>query len=53
MAILNRVQAGTTVRGVVTNLTDFGAFLDLGGLEGLIHISELVSGPRVASQRDS
>ncbi|GIK28438.1 MAG: S1 RNA-binding domain-containing protein [Chloroflexi bacterium] len=41
VAILNRVQAGTTVRGVVTNLTDFGAFLDLGGLEGLIHISEL------------
>lgn len=40
-AILNRVQAGMIVRGVVTNLTDFGAFLDLGGLEGLIHISEL------------
>lgn len=40
-AILNRLQAGMIVRGVVTNLTDFGAFLDLGGLEGLIHISEL------------
>ncbi len=29
------------VRGVVTNVTDFGVFIDLGGVEGLIHISEL------------
>ncbi len=39
--ILISVTPGTTVRGMVTNLTDFGAFVDLGGLEGLIHISEL------------
>lgn len=39
--ILVRVRPGDTVEGVVTNLCDFGAFLDLGGLEGLIHISEL------------
>lgn len=39
--ILNSVVPGSTVSGIVTNLTDFGAFLDLGGLEGLIHISEL------------
>ncbi|MBL8050010.1 MAG: S1 RNA-binding domain-containing protein [Anaerolineales bacterium] len=32
---------GQVVRGTVTNLTDFGAFIDLGGAEGLIHISEL------------
>ncbi len=35
------LQAGQCVEGVVTNVTDFGAFVDLGGVEGLIHISEL------------
>lgn len=53
--ILDSVTPGTTVRGIVTNLTDFGAFLDLGGLEGLIHISELswgrVSHPASILQR--
>jgi small subunit ribosomal protein S1 len=39
--ILQRVQSGQIVEGEVTNLTDFGAFVDLGGLEGLIHISEM------------
>lgn len=39
--ILYRLHSGDTVEGHVTNLCDFGAFVDLGGLEGLIHISEL------------
>ncbi len=39
--ILVNLQPGDTVSGLVTNLCDFGAFVDLGGLEGLIHISEL------------
>lgn len=39
--ILTRLRPGDMVTGIVTNLCDFGAFLDLGGLEGLIHISEL------------
>ncbi|MEP7290315.1 MAG: S1 RNA-binding domain-containing protein [Chloroflexota bacterium] len=39
--ILTRLRSGDSVEGIVTNLCDFGAFLDLGGLEGLIHISEL------------
>jgi small subunit ribosomal protein S1 len=39
--ILTRLQPGDTVSGHITNLCDFGAFVDLGGLEGLIHISEL------------
>lgn len=39
--ILTRLRSGDTVSGIVTNLCDFGAFVDLGGLEGLIHISEL------------
>ncbi len=39
--LLNSLQAGQRVTGEVTNVTDFGVFVDLGGLEGLIHISEL------------
>jgi len=39
--ILARLSTGDTISGKVTNLCDFGAFVDLGGLEGLIHISEL------------
>ncbi len=54
-SILHTVQPGMTVRGEVTNLVEFGAFVDLGGLEGLIHISELswgrVSHPRSVLER--
>jgi small subunit ribosomal protein S1 len=39
--ILDSLRPGQRVRGEVTNVTDFGAFVDLGGVEGLIHISEL------------
>ena len=39
--ILHSLQAGDVVEGTITNLCDFGAFVDLGGLEGLVHISEL------------
>jgi len=39
--ILSRLNPSDTVTGLITNLCDFGAFVDLGGLEGLIHISEL------------
>jgi small subunit ribosomal protein S1 len=39
--ILARLSPGDTVSGYITNLCEFGAFVDLGGLEGLIHISEL------------
>ncbi len=39
--LLNSLAEGDIVRGCVTNVTDFGVFVDLGGLEGLIHISEL------------
>lgn len=45
--ILTTIASGEVVNGVVTNLCDFGVFVDLGGLEGLIHISELSWG-RVA-----
>ena len=39
--ILSRTQSGDILDGEITNLTEFGAFVDLGGVEGLIHISEL------------
>lgn len=39
--LFDSLTQGTIVCGVVTNITDFGAFIDLGGVEGLIHVSEL------------
>ncbi|MEI6288977.1 MAG: S1 RNA-binding domain-containing protein [Chloroflexota bacterium] len=39
--LFSNLQQGDIVDGDVTNITDFGAFIDLGGVEGLIHISEL------------
>ncbi|HUE99352.1 MAG TPA: S1 RNA-binding domain-containing protein [Anaerolineales bacterium] len=39
--LFHNLQAGSHVEGTVTNITDFGVFVDLGGVEGLIHISEL------------
>ena len=36
-----KLQAGDTVEGTVKNVTDFGAFIDLGGVDGLLHISEM------------
>lgn len=36
-----RIHVGDTVEGTVKNLTDFGAFIDLGGADGLLHISEM------------
>lgn len=36
-----KIEVGMTVEGVVKNLTDFGAFIDLGGADGLLHISEM------------
>ena len=39
--LLTILEPGQTISGQVTNLCDFGAFVDLGGVEGLVHISEL------------
>ena len=41
MQLLENLQPGECISGTVTNVTDFGVFVDLGGLEGLIHVSEL------------
>ena len=39
--ILDRLQPGQVVEGSISNIVDFGAFVDLDGIDGLIHISEL------------
>ena len=39
--LLSRIKVGMMVEGTVKNLTDFGAFIDLGGADGLLHISEM------------
>lgn len=45
-----RIHAGDVVEGVIKNVTDFGAFIDLGGADGLLHISEMSWG-RVESPK--
>jgi small subunit ribosomal protein S1 len=40
-SVLSRLSTGDICTGMVTNVTSFGAFVDLGGVEGLIHISEI------------
>lgn len=39
--VLGRIHVGDTVEGKVARLTDFGAFVDLGGMDGLVHVSEI------------
>ena len=40
-ALLEDLQEGNTVKGIVKNLTDYGAFVDLGGIDGLLHITDM------------
>jgi small subunit ribosomal protein S1 len=40
-ALLEQLQEGMVLRGIVKNLTDYGAFLDLGGIDGLLHITDM------------
>lgn len=39
--ILNQIQEGMIVKGIVKNITDYGAFIDLGGIDGLLHITDM------------
>src|SRR5471030_2140434 len=41
---LDTIKIGSTVKGVVKNLTDFGAFIDLNGIDGLLHITDMTWG---------
>ena len=40
-ALLESLQEGMSVKGVIKNLTDYGAFVDLGGVDGLLHITDM------------
>ena len=48
---LEHLQEGSTLTGVVKNLTDYGAFVDLGGIDGLLHITDMSWG-RLTHPRD-
>jgi small subunit ribosomal protein S1 len=39
--ILKQIQEGMIVKGIVKNITDYGAFIDLGGIDGLLHITDM------------
>ncbi|HEX6828319.1 MAG TPA: 30S ribosomal protein S1, partial [Burkholderiales bacterium] len=39
--LLESLQEGSVVKGIVKNITDYGAFVDLGGIDGLLHITDL------------
>lgn len=40
-ALLEKLQEGQSIKGIVKNLTDYGAFVDLGGIDGLLHITDM------------
>ncbi|NLK21749.1 MAG: 30S ribosomal protein S1 [Epulopiscium sp.] len=39
--VLSTLEVGQKVKGIISNLTDFGAFVDLGGIDGLVHVSQI------------
>jgi len=41
VALLSNLKEGSIVKGIVKNITDYGAFVDLGGIDGLLHITDL------------
>ena len=49
--LLEKLQEGIVVKGIVKNLTDYGAFVDLGGIDGLLHITDM-AWKRVKSPSD-
>jgi small subunit ribosomal protein S1 len=52
--VTDALQVGQVVEGTVTNVVDFGAFVDLGqGIEGLVHISEMPAGKATLAELDS
>ncbi len=50
-ALFETIEAGSKINGTVSRLTDFGAFVDLGGVDGLIHISEMSWG-RISNPKE-
>ena len=52
LELLNNLEEGQIVKGIVKNITDYGAFIDLGGLDGLLHITD-IAWSRVINPADS
>ncbi len=52
LELLKNLEEGQIVKGIVKNITDYGAFIDLGGLDGLLHITD-ISWSRVINPSDS
>jgi len=50
--LLSEIQPGQVRKGVVKNIADFGAFVDLGGIDGLLHVSDISWSGRVSNPRD-
>ncbi|APC97741.1 30S ribosomal protein S1 [Francisella frigiditurris] len=50
-ALLEKISEGSVVKGIVKNITDFGAFVDLGGVDGLLHITD-ISWSRISHPTD-
>ena len=52
LELLKNLEEGQIIKGIVKNITDYGAFIDLGGLDGLLHITD-ISWSRVINPSDS
>ena len=50
--LLKNLEEGQIVKGIVKNITDYGAFIDLGGLDGLLHITD-ISWSRVVNPKEA
>src|SRR5438552_14759690 len=50
--LLAEIEPGQIRKGVVKNIADFGAFVDLGGIDGLLHVSDITWSGRVSNPRD-
>lgn len=48
---LKKIEEGVVVKGIVKNITDYGVFIDLGGVDGLLHVTDISWG-RISSPRD-
>ncbi len=48
---LKRIKVGEILKGIVKNITDYGVFIDLGGIDGLLHVTDISWG-RITSPRD-
>jgi len=48
---IKKIEEGAVLKGIVKNITDYGAFIDLGGIDGLLHVTDISWG-RISSPRD-